>query len=619
MVRILLCLILMMVGGLCAASPPVGESGTGGDPPGDTPLLYSPLDIPVRDGQTLAADLYFSGATPEPRPVILIQTPYNKNYYRRMVWNPEQPPLFPLDRHYNYVALDWRGFYGSTDAAVAGYDRGLDGYDAVEWIAAQPWCDGRVGTWGSSALGYIQFQTARHRPPRLVCSVPRVKDIRTTYSDYYYGGVYRREHIENMEQLGLVSTDLILAHPTRDFFWQIWEQQTDFTAALAVPMFIIGGWFDHYPETVLAAFHDLRTQSPAPARNQHKLLFGPWLHGEVDESRQGILEYPNATGIADEMTIRFWDFHLRDQANGWEEVPPVTYYQMGDNDWVTTDTWENPRREERILYLTAGGHLAFTPPADDEPPAPFDYDPADPTPAVGGARFSPFDPDLPIGPQDLRTTIENRGDVLVYSTAPLTYDLRLAGPVRILLYVSSDRLDTDICIRLTEVFPDGRSVIMTQGIRRMRFRNGYSAEELMIPGEIYPVEVELQDLALTIRRGHRLSIVVSSAAYPHFDANPNSGGPLYEPGPLYIARNTIWHDADHPSHVLLSVPWPSDISGDGQADATDLLLLAAYLADNAGGFPLGAADGDVNGDGVVKVVDLIELAVRLVAGAEQIQ
>jgi predicted acyl esterase len=605
----------MMAGGLSAAAPPGAEAGTGGGLATDIELLFSPLDIPVRDGQTLAADLYFSGTAPEPRPVILIQTPYNKNHYRRMVWNPQQAPMFPLDSHYNYVVLDWRGFYGSTDAAVAGYDRGLDGYDAVEWIAAQPWCDGRVGTWGSSALGYIQYQTARQRPPHLVCCVPRVKDIRTTYFDYYYGGVYRREHIENMEQLGLVSTDLILSHPTEDFFWWLWEQTTDITADIAVPMFLIGGWYDHYPETVLAAFSDLRTTSAPAVREQHKLLFGPWLHGEVDAARQGSLEYPNTVGVADEMTIRFWDCHLRGLANGWAEVPPVTYYQLGENAWVEADGWADGRREQRALFLMDGGGLSVSPPGPGSPPDTFDYDPADPTPAVGGARFSPFEPDLPIGPQDLRFEIEQRADVLVFSTPPLTFDLRLAGPITIRLHISSDRPDTDICVRLTDVFPDGRSLIMTQGIRRLRFRNGFSSEELLSPGEVYAVDVELQDLALTIRRGHRLRVVVGSAAYPHFDANPNSGGPLYEPGPLFIARNTIWHDAAHPSHILLTVPWPTDINGDGQADASDLLLLATYLAENTPAFPAGAADGDVNGDGAVNVVDLIGLAVRLVNGS----
>jgi putative CocE/NonD family hydrolase len=316
------------------------------------------------------------------------------------------------------------------------------------------------------------------------------------------------------------------------------------------------------------------------------------------------------------MTIRFWDFHLRDQANGWDEVPPVTYYQLGENAWVEAAGWADRRRAERPLFLTTGGGLSFSPPGPGSPPDVFDYDPADPTPALGGARFSPFAPDLPIGPQDLHDEIEQRADVQVYSTPPLTYDLRLSGPVTARLHVSSDRPDTDICVRLTDVFPDGRSVIVTQGIRRLRFRNGFAVEEPMTPGEIYTVDIQLQDLALTIRRGHRLRIVVCSAAYPHFDANPNSGGPLYEPGPLFVARNTVWHDALHPSHMLLRVPWPPDVSGDQRADAADLLLLAAYLAENIPAFPAGAADGDVNGDGAVNAVDLIRLAVDLVNGSD---
>ena len=158
-------------------------------------LRYTPIAIPTRDGKTLAADLYTSDTTVK-RPTILIQTPYNKLYYRLATVIPPEAggSLFPLDTlHYNYVTVDWRGFYGSKSAAVPNYDRGLDGYDAVEWIASQPWSDGKVGTWGASALGQIQFLTAKHRPPHLVCSVPLVKDFKTKYTDFYYGGVYRKE------------------------------------------------------------------------------------------------------------------------------------------------------------------------------------------------------------------------------------------------------------------------------------------------------------------------------------------------------------------------------------------------------------------------------------------
>ena len=159
----------------------------------DVQLEYISLSIPTRDGKLLAADLYYSDSFPLCKPVILIQTPYNKNYYR-LATIPGLPgdTMFPVSEYYNYVILDWRGFSGSSDASEVGYDRGLDGYDAVEWIAGQDWCDGNVGTWGSSALGYIQYLTARHQPPHLKCCTPQVKNIKIRYDIYYYGGDYRK-------------------------------------------------------------------------------------------------------------------------------------------------------------------------------------------------------------------------------------------------------------------------------------------------------------------------------------------------------------------------------------------------------------------------------------------
>jgi len=576
-------------------------------------LSYIPVSIPTRDDKVLSADLYYCDPEPMARPVILIQTPYNKNLYRKLVDDPfpEGGPLFPLDENYNYVIVDWRGFFGSADADVPGYDRGLDGFDTVEWIAAQPWCNGMLGTWGSSALGLIQFQTARHHPPHLVCCVPRVKDFKTKYSDFYYSSVYRKEHVEGLELLGLVSTAAILAHPTCDLAWQLTEWNSDVAADIAVPMLLIGGWYDHFPDGVLRAYQDLRDKSEAVVRDQHKLLFGPWLHSGVDSAEQGVLFYPDASGVADAMAIRFWDFHLRGIANGWESEPPVRFYQMGENFWIQSDAWDGGERDEKIFYLESGEALTTDFPSAGSPADTFAYDPDDPTPVLGGARFKPFQPWTLTGPQDLTEVVESRGDVLVYSTPVLERDLRVNGSIRIELFVSSDRTDTDFCVRLTDVYPDGRSLIVTQGIKRMRFRNGCENEELMVPGDVYPVTIELQNMALTFLSGHCLRIVVCSADYPHFDKNLNNGGEMYVPGPSYVAFNSVFHDEGFPSRIVISIPSPFDIDGDGAIQTEDLLILAQFLAENLSSLPVYGSGGDVNGDGKVNAVDLILLQIRL--------
>ncbi|NLI46771.1 MAG: CocE/NonD family hydrolase [Acidobacteria bacterium] len=575
----------------------------------DGQFAYQPLSIPVRDGQFLAADVYFDGTLGPPRPVILIQTPYNKNLYR---WQAVLPPetggvTFPYDPAYNYVILDWRGFYSSAAAAVPGYDRGLDGYDAVEWIAAQGWCNGRVGTWGHSALGHIQFLTARHRPPHLVCCAPYAKDFLTTYSDYYYGGDYRKEHVESMARLGLADPDLILAHPQDDLFWQVAAAQSDLAAETAVPILLATGWFDHFPDDILAAFEALRARSDPAVRDLHHLFVGPWIHGGMNQAEQGELSFPDAVGVHDALTLRFWDHHLRSLANGWDMEPVVRYYQLGESAWRAADSWTDIAREELVLYLQPGGGLdSATPPADGGADT-FIYDPDDPTPALGGSRFAPFDPDVVAGPVDIGLEIETRPDVRVYSTPVLNRPLRLNGRVDAQLWVSSDRPDTDFAIRLTDVYLDGRSFILAQGIRRMRFRDSYATEVLMTPGAAYLVTVPLQNLALTLPAGHRLRIVIASADYPHFDRNRNDGGAMYEDGPLLVAANSVHHDAAHPSRLVLQMPSRYDIDGDGRLTVDDRAWLAHTIAANVTVPPTAGSGGDTDGDGRISAVDLLSL------------
>ena len=535
-----------VVGSVCAQS-------TGGH-------TYSSITIPMRDSNSLAADLWYAPPTPVAKPVILIQTPYNRKFYRLgTIPGYAGGATFPVNTNYNYVIVDWRGFYGSAGAAVPGYNRGLDGYDCTEWIATQPWSNGRVGTWGSSALGAIQYQTAFQHPPHLVCCNIQVRYFQTRYDDYYYGGDYRKEEAESIASLGLVDTSLILAHPDYDIYWKAAEALTDTPEKMVVPALIVGGWFDHTPDTVLKSFAELQTNSDSAVRNQHRLIFGPWTHSGVGEAAQGILNFPEHDDLF-ETEMHFWDYYLRNQTNNsWASQPVVQFYQMGENIWVGnqswtgTAAWSGVPRSSQTFYFRAGGQLTAEPPGSGEGSDSFTYDPDDPTPSFGGARFTPFDPTTPEGPQEESTNIETRADVLVYSTDALTKELRLnATNLLVTLYASSDRTDTDFAVRLTDVYPDGRSIILVQGIRRARFRDSLSTEELMTPGVVYQIPVHLQNLAYTFRKGHRLRLVISSADYPMYDRNLNDGGPMYTNGTPLVAQNSIWHDATHLSRVRFS-------------------------------------------------------------------
>lgn len=543
-----------------------------------TEMNFTAISIPTRDGKTLAADLWYLGATPASKPVILIQTPYNRLLYRLgKIPGAAGGDMFPESPAYNYVVVDWRGFYGSAGAAVTGYDRGLDGYDSVEWIAAQTWCNGKVGTWGSSALGYIQFQTAQHRPPHLVCCVPRVKSLRNEYPNYYYGGVYRKEHVESMESLGLISSALVLAHPTYDNYWKLVKTNGIQASEIEVPMLIVGGWYDHFPDSVLETFEELRTAGHAAARSHHRLIFGPWLHGGLGALEQGILEYPDAAEYNGPKALQFLDRYLLGANNGWDDEPVIQYYRLGEGGWAGATSWTGIARQTLNLNLLPGRRLDTRYPEASAPDT-YAYDPANPTPVLGGSRFGGRDSSIEQGPADL-AAIEARGDVLVYSTDILNEDLRINGGIKVDLQISSDRLDTDFCVRLTDVFPDGTSVLMTQGIRRARYRNSYESETLLTPGAITPVTVELQQIALTIQAGHRLRIVVCSADYPHFDKNLNDGGPQYTDATGLIATNSIHHAPGAVSRVALQIlpaasPPPEPAGLEATAQGTNRIALA---------------------------------------------
>ncbi|MDX9759961.1 MAG: CocE/NonD family hydrolase [Bacteroidota bacterium] len=520
--------------------------------PLDAQLRHEETDIPVRDGKTLAADVYVNAGSGR-KPVILVQTPYGKAPYRIGVALFRMPG-FPLDSsRYHYVVVDWRGFHASAGAAVAGYDRGLDGFDIVEWIAAQPWCDGKVATWGGSALGLIQFQTARHHPPHLVCAAPFIKDFKTKYSDYYYGGVLRREHVTTLEQLGFTSVDLITSQPMENAVWRQIAASSDNPDEIAVPMLLASGWFDHYPDDVIRAFDDLRDRGAEPGRAQHRLIMGPWGHSDIDRAKQGELVFPDAEDIARDAALAFFDYHLHGAKNGWPLTSAMRYYQMGENVWRDCARWRDVGTTTRPLFLSSGGRLLDAP-EDDGGSNSFVADPRDPSPSHGGARFNPFDPAIIPGPLDIRNVVESRGDVLLFTTDPLRTDLVVTGSSRLRLYVRCDRPDADVSVRLCDVYPDGRSIILTDGIQRARFRAGNDREVFMQADSVHAIDIALQELAHTFLEGHRLRVVIGGSDFPRFDVNPNSGGALYLPGDTLSARYDLMHSTAWPSSIVLETP-----------------------------------------------------------------
>lgn len=519
------------------------------------PFNGSTVSISMRDGRSLAADVFLpkSGGR---HPVVLIQTPYNKALVRPWFagegrWGSDS--LF-TDPNYAFVISDWRGKFASAGALDSGTQANLsqDGYDTCAWIARQEWCNGRIATWGPSALGRVQYETARASPPNLVCAVPMVMPLNLDYDIYFPGGALWEEFLSMLGRLGFGSQlyNQVTARAVKDDSWRVIARTFVKPEEIQVPMLFIGGWYDIYTDGVLSAFEAVRVGGGPKARAHSKLVIGPWLHN-TDQLTNGQLDFPKARLRGMQKARGFLDYWAREIANGFDvKEPSITYYQMGVDEWRSTGVWPPAGVRDRKYYLHADRSLSTAAPQRASAPAAFRYDPGNPAPTIGGHVL---DPALKGGPQDQRERVESRNDVLVFSTSLLESDLAVTGKIKLKLHVSSDRLDTDFTAVVTDVYPDGRSMLVTEGIRRMRFRNTTSREELMTPGEVYAVTIELTNTAITFRKGHRVRVIISSSNYPKYAVNPNDGGPMYKKEKGLVAANSVYADAKHPSALVLPV------------------------------------------------------------------
>ena len=510
------------------------------------------VNIPMRDGKLLAADIYLPNGDSLPRPTILIQTPYNKNFYHGLGL-PLQIGFNINSSPYNFVIADWRCFYGSANACTTAVNRGQDGYDCVEWIAAQPWSNDSTGTWGPSALGLVQFQTAKENPPHLTCCVPIVAGMRSGYQRYYPGGVYRTEYVQMLDILGYGLSTLLLAHTVHDIYWTVAEASTYYPASINVPMFMIGGWYDHATEEVLESFEGIRTQSAVAVRAQQKLLMGPWTHNTTSAAplHIGELDYPQAVNVSDSLAREFFDSYLLHEANGWNNRPVVEYFQMGENTWNNDVSWNNTGLTNYNLYFHSGGDLNLNIPVAAADFQNISYDPRNPSPTIGGPTLLNT---LNQGPYDQSPAVESRNDLLSFSTLPLAQDVVMRGRPVAHLKVSSDKTDTDFSLRLTDVYPDGRSMLVLDGIRRLRFRNGYNAGDTAasVPGTIYSLDIDLfASTAITFLAGHKIRVDVTSSNYPRFDCNLNNGQTMYVAGDTLVAQNAVYMNSTDASYITL--------------------------------------------------------------------
>jgi len=506
------------------------------------------VSIPMRDGKFLAADVYVpTGSTPFS--TILIQTPYNKNAFRNGL------PLGYLQNvnssPYCWVVLDWRGFYGSVSATIASPQRGQDGYDAIDWIIAQTWSNGKVGTWGPSALGVIQYQTAKENHPNHICTVPMVAQPQTAYDGYFYGGVLEKSRLEQLDALGYGLSTTIMANTYYSPTWQFTENTTWYPSSLKIPTLQIGGWYDHNIDDMVDWYPATRTSADLSVRDKQWFLIGPWVHGGtgaayVGSAVQGELTYPMAAQKCDTMARAFFEFYLLNDANGWESTSPIMYYELGKDSWAYSNATSIEITNTEDLFFKENGELNILTGTGSTA---FVVDPKNPSPTLGGSTLKEG---LAQGPLD-QISLEGRSDVLTFSTPDLVNEVSVSGRIKVNVFVDCDQPDADIAIRLVDVYPDGRNMLINDGIRRMRFRNGYTVadEVFMTPGNVFNVEVELPFVNYTWKEGHQLKVYVSGNNSTRWDVNLQNGGEMYVAGDTNSANIQIYHNVTYPSKIIL--------------------------------------------------------------------
>ncbi len=564
-------------------------------PPRNDIRIENRVPMPMRDGVTLYADVY-RPAEDGRYPVIVSRTPYSTERFPSAY----AAAVYFSRRGYVYVFQDVRGRHESDGRWEPFRDDLEDGYDTIEWAAAQPWSNGKVGMEGGSYLGHVQWRAAQAQPPHLVAIFPRVAST-SIYHDWitvnggwrlafnFGWGPVRQEsrimqntgphsmaggaegisydsvirHLPLNEMQGLVGRNAQfykdwLAHPDYDEYWQKVSVEEHFDK-IAVPVHTMGGFFDIFAQGTLRGYEGVSTRGATEqARTGSHMVIGPWEHGvsqvvgEMDWGEAAVVD-TNA------LALRWFDFWLKGLDNGLDREPPVKVFVMGRNAWRYENEYPPARAQYRPLYLHSDGaangsqgdgRLAWTPPTDGAETDHYRYDPRHPVPSLGGANCCGVA--TISGARDQRP-IEHRSDVLVYTTEFLTEDLEIIGPVKLVLHAASSAVDTDFVAKLIDVYPDGRAINVAEGILPARYRGGLSQPELMEPGEIYEMEIDLIGTANLFQTGHRIRVHLTSSHFPQFARNLNTGEPFGTGEGMTVAEQTIHHSADRPSHLMLPV------------------------------------------------------------------
>lgn len=600
--------------------------------------------VPMRDGIHLATDIHHPAKADGPRPVILLRTPYNK------LLKEQTPGWFELFARHGYVAVaqDCRGCYASEGDVDHLWPEAEDGYDTLEWIVNQDWCDGRIATWGVSWSGWTQTAASGLKPPGLVAMVPTFSGARALETSVRHHGAFElrflgwafwhaalnerpdrpawidaalkqdaRTTTQWLHRLPLRrgDTQLSLTPAYENWLLQIatesepserWDHPSvnpldHVPHGAQVPTLIVGSWYDSYTQAAFQLFNAYR-QHDAHTR----LLMGPWVHGSLtpEQTFSGAVDFGQDAALPSfaQLHLDWFDHHIRGLDRGLDDTAPIRLFVMGGGDgrtepdgklrhggrWRDEHEWPLARTQWTSHFLHADGTLTDTAGEASTSSTTYLFDPNNPVPTIGGCISSLLElKPLPQGATDPGSAPElvevappggfdqvegpdvygckppylplaSRADVLVFQTQPLQEQVEVTGPIRVVLWVSSSAMDTDFTAKLIDVYPPsqwhphGYALNLTDSILRLRYREGGPAVPYE-PNTVVKIELELYPTSNLFAVGHRIRLDVSSSNFPRFDVNPNTGDPLWTERRKHVAENTIYHDAQRPSHVVLPV------------------------------------------------------------------
>ncbi len=557
------------------------------------------VQVPMRDGLKLSTDIYRPQGL-EKAPVILVRTPYKKEMN-------EQQAKFYARRGYVYAVQDCRGRFGSPGDWEPFVNESKDGYDAVEWLAQQPFSNGKVGMIGGSYLGWVQWWAAAQHPPHLVTIIPNVAPPDPFYNiPYEYGAfalwgaiwwadivdsqatadlsgvalskISEKKYNKLLRSLPVIELDKTvlgkenlywrkwIQHPTNDDYWRP-ADFLDLLKDVNIPVFHQSGWFDG--DGIGTKLNYLKMASFK--HTNQKMTVGPWGHTDTAGRMIGDRDFGEKAIIDLQRDyLRWFDHWLKGMDNGITKEPLVNLFLMGSNRWLQGNTYPLEVTRFQKLYLASGGKantakgdgkLSFDAPANNSPADRYTYDPGDPTPDPRFYEESEENEKRERSVAERRAeaqgyhqkVIEERKDILVYTTDPLTKPLSFAGPVSAVLYAASSARDTDWFMTVSEVDQSGRIFQLAQGKVRARYRKSMSNPELIKPNQVYEYTIDLWHTGITIPVGSRLQVEVASAAFPFFSRNLNTGGHNETETKYISAEQTIYHNQKYPSHVLLPV------------------------------------------------------------------